>query len=128
MIIQTHRAPVKVVPSCCSLAQTTRGIASTDLDPDVVGAQITEQLAVGLRKTIDFRSHIPESQIIDVQFQDIVADPMGVTTDDIPADIVEREKRLASEAAADPSYVSAFVSSRWEQTVGARSFTSSGTT
>lgn len=79
MIIQTHRDPVKVVPSCCSLAQTTRGIASTDLDPGVVGAQITEQLAVGLRKTIEFRSHIPESQIIDVHFQDIVADPMGVT-------------------------------------------------
>jgi len=29
------------------------------------------------------------------------ADPMGVTTDDIPADVVEREKRLASEEAAE---------------------------
>lgn len=28
------------------------------------------------------------------------ADPMGVTTDDIPADIVERERRIASEQAA----------------------------
>lgn len=28
MIVQTHRDPAKVVPSCCSLAQTTRGIAS----------------------------------------------------------------------------------------------------
>lgn len=79
MLVQTHRDPVKVVPSCCSLAQTTRGIASTDLDPAVVGAQMTAQLAAGLRKTIACRSKIPANQIIDVHFQDIVSDPMGVT-------------------------------------------------
>lgn len=76
-IIQTHRDPVKVVPSCCSLAQTTRGIASKSLDAHALGADICNQLAVGLQRTVDFRPHIPPEQIIDIHFQDIVKDIEG---------------------------------------------------
>lgn len=78
MIVQTHRDPAKVVPSCCSLAQTTRGIASTSLDLAHLGEQISSQLASGLHRTTTFRAQIPDSQIIDVQFQEIVSRPFSV--------------------------------------------------
>lgn len=78
MIVQTHRDPAKVVPSCCSLAQTTRGIACTSLDPKLLGEQITDQLALGLERTAVFRAQIPENRIVDVHFQEIVSQPMAV--------------------------------------------------
>jgi sulfotransferase family protein len=78
MIIQTHRDPIKVVPSCCSLAQATRSIASAGLDLHELGDQIHEQLALGLERTTTFRPSIPDGQVIDIQFQEIVEDVMGV--------------------------------------------------
>lgn len=78
LIVQTHRDPAKVVPSICSLAQTTRGIASTRLDPALLGEQIVSTLAVGLDRSAALRKQIPESQIVDVHFQDIVARPMEI--------------------------------------------------
>jgi hypothetical protein len=104
MIVQTHRDPAKVVPSCCSLAQTTRGIASSSLDPAIIGRQMIDQLAVGLERTRALRPHIPQDQIIDVHFQDIVADPMGVAAlihDTFGLDFGAAEAGIASRLAAE---------------------------
>ncbi len=77
-IIQTHRDPVKVVPSTCSLAKTTRGIVSTQIKLDDIGAQVVSQLAPALEHTVEVRERLGSKQFIDIQYNDIVADPMAV--------------------------------------------------
>jgi hypothetical protein len=77
-IIQTHRDPTKVISSSASMGMAARGMGSSVLDPHLVGAQVFEQLSQGLQRTIDIRSSIPPRQIIDVQYSDIVRDPLNV--------------------------------------------------
>jgi len=80
LIIQTHRDPARVIPSIASLASAFRGMTVSRLDDARIGGQILEQMDVGLHRLQSYVPQIPSSQRIDVQYEEIVRDPMGVVT------------------------------------------------
>lgn len=77
LIVQTHRDPKKVLPSIASLSAAMRTVTVSRLDDFRIGEQILEQMEVGIHRLQDHVPRIPQDQFIDIQYQDIVADPMG---------------------------------------------------
>lgn len=78
-IVQTHRDPLKVLASFTSLVKTLRGLYSERIDPRRIGVAQAEFLAAGLDRAIAFRdrARIGPAQVIDLQFRDFIADPIG---------------------------------------------------
>ena len=79
MVVQTHRDPLKVVPSVSSLEYTMRCVASDDVDPVALGQQQLEQWSGFLREGLEARARMPQhaNQFLDLHFHEIVADPVG---------------------------------------------------
>ena len=79
-VIHTHRDPVRVLASLCSLESVLRKIASDAIDPAALGREWAPQLAQGLIRAMEFRAATParERQFADVAYADLVADPLGV--------------------------------------------------
>lgn len=77
-IVYTHRDPVKVVPSLCSLTAVAWGMISDDVDLDEVVefamamAQHCQEAGESALKTV------PRDQIIDVDFDALVCDPVAM--------------------------------------------------
>ena len=79
MVVQTHRDPLKVIPSVSSLEYTMRGIASDAVDPYAVGRQQLRQWSQQLEQGIAVRDAAPEREqhFFDVHFHEVLADPLG---------------------------------------------------
>ncbi len=79
IVIQTHRDPIRVVPSVASLELTMRQVASDDVDPHRVGRQMLRLWPVLLEQNMEARRRHPEreSQILDLPMHEIVGDPLG---------------------------------------------------
>ncbi len=107
-IVQTHRDPKKAIPSCSSLAVAARGAGARRVDPVEVGAQIKDQLTYGLNRTIEARSTLGPDRFFDVQFRQIVDDPMNVIRDiyrhfDLQLDD-GAERAMQTEISANPQH------------------------
>ena len=78
MMIQTHRDPQKVIPSLASLYANMRSIATEDLQIEKIGGQVLRTWSSYLEQGIRKREEQPEKahHIIDVQFDDLVANPI----------------------------------------------------
>ena len=77
LVVQTHRDPVVTVGSACSLSATsTRGWSDVFVG-DVIGQTILHQQAAELRAARAARERLPADQILDVEYDDLVADPVG---------------------------------------------------
>jgi len=78
MIVQTHRDPVRVVPSVASLEVTMRQASSDAIDPARVGRQNLEQWGRMLDRCIETRARRPDvdARILDLAYDDVAADPM----------------------------------------------------
>jgi len=76
-IVQTHRDPRKVIPSCCSLLSITRGILSDQQDLRQSGREFAERMAYAVRRGREAREQY-RSRICDVTFDNLVGDPVGV--------------------------------------------------
>ena len=79
--MQTHRDPAKVLGSASSLYLTFDHAVSEHADAHRVGREQFDQWSWGLNRALEVREHLPEDRVIDVQFADIVADPMQVVRD-----------------------------------------------
>lgn len=79
MIVQTHRDPNRVIPSVSSLEYTMRMVCSDDVDPERLGRQQLHVWRTLLDDCVDTRERRPDlaSRIVDLQFDEIVSDPMG---------------------------------------------------
>ncbi len=79
MIVQTHRDPLAVTPSVSSLEYSMRGIATDHNDPHVIGEQQTRLWSGFLDRCVATRDGHPEhaDQFVDIQFTDILADPIA---------------------------------------------------
>jgi hypothetical protein len=79
MVVQTHRDPLRVVPSVASLEYTMRIVASDDIDPIRVGRQMLFGWGRLLEQGMEARRRHPEreSRILDLHMRDIVGDPVG---------------------------------------------------
>jgi hypothetical protein len=77
-IIQTHRDPIRVVASFCSMIAHGRGVFSDDVDPKRVGAQLGATAVRAVNRSMAIRSAAgaDASQFMDVHYTDLVADPM----------------------------------------------------
>lgn len=79
-VVQTHRDPLSLVPSLCSLSAVLRGLSSEPGDPRDLGERVSAFWAAALERTLDFRRDHPElaNRFFDVRFEAIERDPSGV--------------------------------------------------
>ncbi len=79
-IIHTHRDPCKTVPSTISLMATLRLMRRDHLDIDLLAKGMMRGMAYGLDKARKERmgGDVPEAQCLDVQYQELVRDPLRV--------------------------------------------------
>ncbi len=76
-LVMTHRDPVTVVTSCCSLARTLGGTFS-DVDHTADLARTWTHVAAEITdRAMDFRDRHGDEQIVDVTYDELVADPIG---------------------------------------------------
>ena len=80
VIVQTHRDPLKVIASTSALSAHLRRMVTDDIDLTEVAADYADDVFVGLRRGMDARRRrvVPRERIVDVHFQDFIADPLAV--------------------------------------------------
>jgi Sulfotransferase family len=77
-IIHTHRDPVAVVPSVCSLIMIgRRAILGPKADPVALGKRENELWSIAIKRAMDVRASHP-GHFYDVDFRDFVKDSIGV--------------------------------------------------
>ena len=76
-IVQTHRDPATVLPSLCSLCEILRGAASDAVDKPTIGAHWHARLKAIFEQATAVRSTAAEGQILDIQYADLVTDPIA---------------------------------------------------
>ena len=76
-IVQTHRDPVKVLPSICSLVTGWRSLYEGSADAKQIGAWQIELYASMLEKAMDVRAKADPAQFFDLDFRELVADPVA---------------------------------------------------
>jgi hypothetical protein len=79
MIVQTHRDPIRVIPSVASLEYTMRMVSSDDVDPRRVGRQMLHVWSTLLEQGMASRARHPEREerMLDVSMSEIVRDPIA---------------------------------------------------
>jgi len=79
MVVQTHRDPIRVIPSVANLEYTMRLVSSDDVDPVHVGRQMIHVWSSLLEQGMAARARNPEreSRIVDLSMREIVDDPIG---------------------------------------------------
>lgn len=82
LIVQTHREPAAVIASMSSLAAQATVGQSHAFQNEVIGRTQLELWARGADRFIADRERYSQSQFMDVNYDDFIADPLG-TVDDI---------------------------------------------
>jgi Sulfotransferase family len=76
-IIFIHRDPLKVLPSLCSLSALVRAIYSDRNDPKLIGQDWFKSLSNIIEKSMPMRQTVPSQQIYDLNYLDLLAEPIG---------------------------------------------------
>jgi hypothetical protein len=76
-VVITHRDPLQVIPSLCSLAAGFRGIQTDQLDLRRLGAEYAEAIAVGPERVIAARARFDPARFFDVPYRQLTSDPVG---------------------------------------------------
>ena len=107
-VIITHRDPLAVVPSLCSLAAGFRGILVEQLDLAQIGAEFAQGLARGPDRVIEARSQFDQARFHDVSYAKLVADPTATVRaacEHFGYDFgPEYESRVQAHLAANPRH------------------------
>ena len=77
-LVMTHRDPVEVVGSACSLIRHIRPIYSDTVDLPEIAAQMIDTFDVMIARQNAFRDTHGERSIFDIQYADQLRDPIGV--------------------------------------------------
>ena len=79
-IVQTHRDPVRVLGSLCSLITLLRSMASDKIDPVEIGSDWSQRLAEGLSATMEVRASglLGRDQVFDMQLSEFLQDEIGM--------------------------------------------------
>jgi hypothetical protein len=79
IVVQTHRDPIRVIPSVANLEYTMRLVSSDDVDPVRVGRQMIHVWSTLLEQGMEARARAPERerQILDLSMREVVGDPIG---------------------------------------------------
>jgi hypothetical protein len=76
-LVQTHRDPVRVVASMCTMAAYGLRMQRARVDPVAVGRYWAERIETMLRASVRDRAHVPPGAIMDVRFDEFMADEWG---------------------------------------------------
>lgn len=76
-IVMTHRDPLQVLPSLCSLSAAFRGIVSDRVDMRRLGEEYTEAMVRGTDRAMKVRAEADPARFFDVGYPDLIADPIG---------------------------------------------------
>jgi hypothetical protein len=76
-IVQTHRDPVKVLPSICSLVTGWRSLYEGSADATAIGAWQLEMYASMIEHAMDVRARSNPAQFYDFSFRELIADPVA---------------------------------------------------
>ncbi len=76
-VVQTHRDPVEIVPSMCSLSLFLRRMSTGWNKPLALGGQIADHLAEVMERGVALRRKLDPARFCDVSYQRLVADPIA---------------------------------------------------
>jgi hypothetical protein len=76
-IVHTHRDPLRVVPSTCSLIARLRGMYSDRVDLVSIGQQVIEGTSKLLERGAQVRDTANPAQFYDVHYNNLMEDPIG---------------------------------------------------
>lgn len=77
-VVHCHRDPVTVVPSFCGLVEIIRAVRGHTVDRAELGEFLLQQLSEQWEQNLSQRPLVPAAHIVDVQYDEIVTDPIGV--------------------------------------------------
>jgi hypothetical protein len=79
-IVQTHRDPLKVLPSCASLTQVLRAPFTNRLHREGIASEVTQRWEGSVRLALELRRHNQGlgERFFDVSYPDLMRDPMAV--------------------------------------------------
>lgn len=77
-LVMTHRHVGEVLPSYCSMCASLSVGSSTTYRKELQGAHWTRRFRDGLERLEAIRATLPAEQVIDVRFEDTVANPLAV--------------------------------------------------
>ncbi|MFC1671316.1 sulfotransferase, partial [Spirochaetota bacterium] len=75
-IIQTHRDPVKVLPSFCSMIAHSWGIFSDKVDPMEIGKIWSAKQEQMVNRSMDYRTRAGDNNFIDISYYDLISNPI----------------------------------------------------
>jgi hypothetical protein len=76
-LVMTHRDPVDVVGSACSLLKNVRVMFSDSVDPIAIGKDMLETFDEMIRRAIAYKDKHGWDSIYDLQYADLMRDPIG---------------------------------------------------
>lgn len=77
-VVHCHRDPATVLPSFCGLVEIIRSVRGHTVDREELGEFLLGELAAQWHENLAQRPQLPAGQLLDVHFDDIVADPVAV--------------------------------------------------
>ena len=80
LLVQTHRNPTQVLASVSSLMSAMRSSVSDAVDPRAIGREQLDAWTWGMQRTMAVRDRLPADRVVDVRYEDTVADPVGTVT------------------------------------------------
>ena len=75
-ILFTHRNPLEILPSYCSMMAMLRAVRSA-FDPKALGGAVLEYLARSLERALAARDRMDPARVFDVDYRAFVADPLA---------------------------------------------------
>lgn len=76
-LVMTHRDPVEVVGSACSLVKAIRPMFSDAVDVEAIGHNLLETFDVMIARTLAYKEKHGWDSIYDMQYADVMRDPIG---------------------------------------------------
>jgi len=76
-LVMTHRDPVEVVGSACSLLKAVRPMFTDNVDPIAIGVTLLETFDRMIERTVAYKQKHGWDAIHDLQYADVMRDPIG---------------------------------------------------
>jgi hypothetical protein len=76
-VVQTHRDPLRVLPSQCSLVAHLRVLGEKRVEPQAIGREVPATFARGVERAMAVRARTGEERFTDVHYRELVRDPLA---------------------------------------------------
>lgn len=76
-LVMTHRDPVEVLGSCCSLIKHVRLMLSDRVDLHYIGQSMMSTFQIMIERTLAYKEKHGWDSIYDMQYVDVLQDPVG---------------------------------------------------